>query len=48
MAEQALIANYDIEEAVAAYEKASELLSSLQLALDKANTTDTMEIDAAL
>lgn len=42
------IANYDIEEAEAAYEKASELLSSLQLALDKANTTDTMEIDVAL
>lgn len=42
------IANYDIEEAAAAYEKASGLLTALQLALDKANTTDTMEIDVTL
>lgn len=42
------IANYDIDEAVAMYEKASERLTSLQLALDKANTTETIEIDEIL
>ena len=42
------IANYDIAEAEEAFEKTSELLTSLQLALDKANTGDTMEIDVAL
>lgn len=42
------IANYDIDEAVAMYEKASARLTSLQLALDKANTTETIEIDEIL
>ena len=38
------IANYDIAAASAAYEEVSARLSALQLALDAANTTDTMEI----
>ena len=42
------IANYDIDEAEKAYEDVSERLTSLQLALDKANNSDTMEIDVAL
>ena len=42
------IANYDIGEAERAYEDVSERLTSLQLALDKANNSDTMEIDVAL
>ena len=42
------IANYDIEEAEKAYEKARGMLTTLQLALDKANNTETMEIDVAL
>ena len=42
------IANYDIGEAERAYEDVSERLTSLQLALDKANNSDTMEIDVVL
>lgn len=42
------IANYDIDEAEKAYEDVSERLTSLQLALDRANTTETMEIDVTL
>ena len=42
------IANYDIDEAEKAYEDVSERLTSLQLALDKANNSDPMEIDVAL
>lgn len=42
------IANYDIGEAEKAYEDVSERLTSLQLALDKANNSDTMEIDVVL
>lgn len=39
------IANYDIEEAKAAYQEASDLLASLQLALDKANSTLYLEVE---
>lgn len=42
------VANYDIEEAERAYEEASQKLATLQLALDAANTTGTMEIDVEL
>ncbi len=42
------IANFDIDEAVSAYEKESERLTLLQLALDKANTTETIEIEEVL
>ena len=38
-------ANYDVEKAQADYNAVSEELSRAQLALDKLNTTETMEID---
>ena len=37
-------ANYDVEEAQAAYQKVSTALSQAQLALDTLNNTETMEI----
>ena len=42
------IANYDPEEAAREFEAKQEELSSLQLALDAANTGETMEIEIAL
>ena len=42
------VSNYDIEEAEQAYVEAKELLGSLHLALDRVNTTETMDIDVAL
>jgi hypothetical protein len=42
------IANYDPEEAAREFEAKQEELSSLQLALDAANTGATMEIEIAL
>ena len=39
------IVNYDIEAAEADYNKAAELLSKAQTALDVVNNTETMEID---
>ena len=41
------VSNYDIEEAEQAYIEAKELLGSLHLALDRVNTTETMDIDIA-
>ena len=38
------IANYDIAAAADAYQEVSARLSALQLALDAANTTETMDI----
>ena len=40
-----VVANYDIAEAEKCYNEMHDELVSLQLALDKANTTETMEID---
>ena len=40
-----VIANYDIEEAEKAYDEMRDKLNKLQLALDVANTTQTIEID---
>ena len=39
------VANYDIDEAEKAYREAREKLAALQLALDAANSTGTMEIN---
>ena len=37
--------NYDVEKAAADYAETADILSNAQLALDKVNTTCTMEID---
>ena len=42
------VANYNIDEAEKAYRKAQEKLAALQLALDAANSSETMEIDVIL
>ncbi len=39
------IANYDVAEAQRAYQETADKLAKVQLALDKLNTTETMEID---
>lgn len=43
-----VIANYDIAEAEKAYHAEQEKLSAMQIALDLANSGDTMEIDVSL
>ena len=42
------VVNYDIEEAEQAYKTAQEKLAAMQLALDTANASETMEIDVEL
>ena len=42
------VVNYDIEEAEKAYQAAQEKLAAMQLALDAANASETMEIDVEL
>ncbi len=42
-----VIANYDIADAEEAYHAEQDKLRALQLALDAANSTDTMEIDVS-
>ena len=43
-----VIANYDIAEAEKTYLEEQEKLKNLQLALDAANASETMEIDITL
>ena len=43
-----VIANYDIDDAEQAYHDAQKELRAIQLALDVANTVDTMELDTSL
>lgn len=43
-----VIANYDITDAEQAYHDAQKELRAIQLALDAANTGDTMELDVSL
>ena len=43
-----VIANYDIADAEKAYHAEQEKLSAIQIALDAANSGDTMEIDVSL
>ena len=43
-----VIANYDIADAEQAYHEGQEELRAIQLALDAANSSDTMEIDVSL
>lgn len=42
------VANYDVADAKAAYERLSDRLSALQLALDTVNHRETMEIDVTV
>ena len=43
-----VIANYDIADAEKAYHAEQEKLTAIQIALDAANSGDTMEIDVSL
>lgn len=41
-------ANYDIEDAKTKYQRISDLINACQLALDKVNTTEAMEVEASI